>query len=52
MLNFCAALKSKALLTQFADQQKVTKKVTWAIYIAEEKKAKKVIESWNWTFNK
>ena len=30
---------------QFTDQQKVTKRVTWAIYKPDEKKAKKILES-------
>ena len=34
---------------QVIDQQKVTKKVTWAIYEPDERKLKKVLESWNWT---
>ena len=35
------------MLKQFTDQQKVTIKVTSAIYRPSEKKAKKVLESWN-----
>ena len=42
----------KAQLIQFTDQQKGTKKVTWTIYRPDEKKLKKVLESWNWTFHK
>ena len=40
-LSFWASLKSKAQLIQFTDQQKGTKKVTWAIYRPDEKKLKK-----------
>ena len=32
--------------------KKVTKKVTWAIYRPDEKKLKKTMENWNWTFHK
>ena len=42
---------SKAQLVQSADQQKGTKKVTWAIYWQDEKKLEKVLESWNWTIH-
>ena len=31
----------------YTDRQKGTKKVTWAIYRPDEKKLKKVLESWN-----
>ena len=31
----------------YTDQQKGTKKVTWEIYRPDEKKLKKVLESWN-----
>ena len=51
-LSFWTSLKSKVQLIQFTDQQKGTKKVTWAIYRPDEKKLKKVLESWNWTFHK
>ena len=42
-------LKSKIQLIQFTGQQKGTKKVTWVIYIPDQKdqKAKKVLESWS-----
>ena len=43
-LSFWTSLKSKVQLTQFTDQQKGTKKETWAIYRPDEKKAKK--KSW------
>ena len=45
-------MKSKAEFIQFTDQQKGTKKVTWAIQKADEEKLKKVLEICNWTFHK
>ena len=38
MLKFWTSLKSKTELIGFTDQQKVTKRVTWAIYRPDEKK--------------
>ena len=40
-------MKSKTQLIQFTDQQKVNKKAISAIYRPDEKKLKKVLESWN-----